>query len=300
MQLSGTGPTVYDAAGGRDLRVAFNPSTTSNTFYLSGGKQSTSSGPASMSDIYTLEISGTLSPNLPNSTTGSWSKQEIGKLKSLSGIGSTVIGQKIVTYGGCESSAAPDASCATQDAYVLDTSSGNSISPGGCAAPRLNPAVVANMNTASSNFDTQALIMLGTFNTTSWEDGNGLEKSGEVVRDFVEYSAVFDLNKSRISSTSVVVLGLESCHLEIRAAVPTIQRLVKGRLRYHLRVGWSAALAPRIRMSLSLEVRTRRETILMMSGSSARTADLSLPRVNIGLVLAQATSSLAPLLTDKV
>ncbi|KZV76045.1 hypothetical protein PENSPDRAFT_727607 [Peniophora sp. CONT] len=183
VQLSGSGPTVYDAAGGKDLRVAFNPTSTSNTFYLSGGKQSTSSGPVSISDTYSLEISGTLSPNLPNSTTGTWTKQEIGKLNSLSGIGSTVIGQKIITYGGCESSASPDASCATQDAYILDTSTGGSISPAGCAAPRLNPAIVANMNGASSNFNTQVLVMLGTFNSTLWDDGNGLEKNGEDILD---------------------------------------------------------------------------------------------------------------------
>ena len=191
MQLSGSGPTVYDAAGGRDVRVPFNPSTTSNTFYLSGGKQSTSNGPASMSDTYSLVISGTLSPNLPNSTTGAWTKQEIGKLKSLSGIGSTVIGQKIISYGGCESSASPDISCTTQDAYVLDTSTGGSISPAGCAAPRLNPAIVANMNGASSNFGTQALVVLGTFNTTLWEDGSGLETSGEVVRGSIALSCGF-------------------------------------------------------------------------------------------------------------
>lgn len=188
VDLSGSGPTVYDAAGGNDVRVPFNPVSTSNTFFVAGGKQSTSSGPVSISQVYSLEISGTLSPNLPNSTTGAWTKQQIGNLESVSGIGSTVIGQKIISYGGCESSASPDASCVTQDAFILDTSDGGSISPAGCAAPRLNPALVANRNGDSSNFDTQVFAMLGTFNTTLWEDGNGLERNGEVVRRFIVIS----------------------------------------------------------------------------------------------------------------
>jgi len=49
-----------------------------------------------------------------------------------------------------------------------------------CPAPRLSPTVVPNGNQFSTTFSSQMLLLLGTFNTTLWDDGGGL-KQGEVV-----------------------------------------------------------------------------------------------------------------------
>jgi hypothetical protein len=41
--------------------------------------------------------------------------------------------------------------------------------------------MVANMNSASTSFDSQVFLLLGTFDSDMWDDAGGLSK-GEIVR----------------------------------------------------------------------------------------------------------------------
>lgn len=132
-----------------------------------------------------MEVSGTLSSNLPNDVSASWSRLKINSnINARVSVGGTVIGQQVVAVGGCTSATPTDAvvggTCAVQDTQVIDTSTGdvNNIAP--CIAPRVDPAVVPNMCQSSSNFARQAFVLFGTFNSSLWDDGGGLEK-GEVV-----------------------------------------------------------------------------------------------------------------------
>lgn len=87
----------------------------------------------------------------------------------------------VAVYGGCNTTSVTNNSCATQNVYSLDTDNQNSISATGCPAPRLGGVMSPNLNSASAS-TTQAMLLLGTFNTSLWSDDNGLE-SGEVVSD---------------------------------------------------------------------------------------------------------------------
>ncbi|KAH9900004.1 hypothetical protein C8Q73DRAFT_639450 [Cubamyces lactineus] len=176
----------WGAVGGIDPRVKFttDPKTTTpnNTFYMAGGYDGKTTYP--LSEVWQLEVSGTLSSNLPNSVSASWSRLKINSdINARVSVGGTVIGQQVVAVGGCTSATPTDAvvggSCALQDTQVIDTSTGdvNNIAP--CIAPRVDPAVVPNMCQSSSNFARQAFVLFGTFNSSLWDDGGGLEK-GEV------------------------------------------------------------------------------------------------------------------------
>lgn len=152
-----------------------------NTFYLAGGQDQSSISP--LSDVWRLNISGTLSPNNPTQVFGSWESLSIPTLPPLQGPAGTVISQTIISGGGCEatSPANTDNTCAVGDSFVINTSSRNSINPASCPAPRYEGVMVPNLNGASSSFSSQVLLLLGTFNTSMWDDGNGLAR-GEVVR----------------------------------------------------------------------------------------------------------------------
>ncbi|KAI0775932.1 hypothetical protein BD413DRAFT_602462 [Trametes elegans] len=176
----------WGAVGGIDPRVQFttDPKTTTpnNTFYMAGGYDGKTTYP--LSEVWRLDVSGTLSSNLPDSVTASWGRVTVSSdIPGRLSMGGTVVGQKIVAVGGCKSGTTEtiqDASCAVQDAEVIDAATGdvNNISP--CIAPRVDPAVVPNMCQASSSFNRQAFILFGTFNSSQWDDGGGLNK-GEVV-----------------------------------------------------------------------------------------------------------------------
>ena len=132
-----------------------------------------------------MDISGTLSSNNPNQINASWTRININtNIPGRVSMGGTIIGQQIVAVGGCTSAASTqailDSSCAVQDTQIIDASSGDvkSISP--CIAARIDPAVVPNMNGASTDFNQQAFVLLGTFNSSLWDDGGGLAR-GEVV-----------------------------------------------------------------------------------------------------------------------
>ena len=87
----------------------------------------------------------------------------------------------IVVSGGCNVTTDMGSSCATQDSFVLDINENSAISPPHpCPAPRVGAVLVPNENTFSSAFASQVFLLLGTFNTSLWQDGNGVEQ-GEVV-----------------------------------------------------------------------------------------------------------------------
>jgi hypothetical protein len=187
--VSPGGPSPrWGASGGIDIRTApvqdpLVPGP-NNTFLLAGG-QSEANLANSLSDIWQFAISGTLSSNLPDSVTGSWSHRTVDHLPSRFRQAGTVIGQQIVVAGGCSVSPTANASCAEQDAYVINPQTNSRIAPGPCPAPRTNGILTPNLNEFSSNFASQAFLLLGTFDRTLWYDDGGLLR-GEV--------AVLDVN----------------------------------------------------------------------------------------------------------
>jgi hypothetical protein len=154
--------------------------TPQNTVYLAGGTNN--SEIYSLSDVWQLQLTGTLSSNNPDSVNGVWVSSTIGSLPNFNGQAGTVIQQNIIAAGGCSGSIATDTnySCATQDSFVIEVSAGQTLDPTNCAAPRVGGTLVMNANGASSSYTKQAFLLFGLYNTSQWQDGNGLE-SGEVV-----------------------------------------------------------------------------------------------------------------------
>lgn len=181
------GPSArWGAAGGIDFRttpvqdpVVAGPN---NTIFLAGGTNGTTVN--SLSTIWRLNISGTLSSNLPNDSSGYWDQITIGNLPSRTDTGDVVLSQQIIAIGGCDSDSG-DASCVKQDSYVINAQTRTEISPAGCPAPRTNPVVVPNVNGNSTSFSSQIFLLLGTIDETLWSDDGGLVK-GEV--------AILDVN----------------------------------------------------------------------------------------------------------
>jgi len=184
--LSPGGPSGrWGAAGGNDRRVQYLATAgLNNSFYLSGGQSKDSI--SHLSDLWRLNVSGTVSPNNPGQVFGSWESVSIsGTLPSMQGLAGTVISQHVISSGGCNNTtpANNDDGCAVGDSFIINTSSGNPIDPPSCPAPRYEGVMVPNMNTASSSFTSQALLLLGTFDSNKWDDAGGLSK-GEVVCHF--------------------------------------------------------------------------------------------------------------------
>ncbi|KXN90240.1 hypothetical protein AN958_04031 [Leucoagaricus sp. SymC.cos] len=169
---SGGPPARWGAAGGIDPRVPYvqDPIVPgpNNTFYMAGGTDGITTFP--LSDVWRLHLSGTLSSNLPNSSSGSWDKLSIGSFQ--------VVGQQLIAMGGCDT-AQSNTSCTRQDSFVLNIDRSTGISPGACPAPRLGPAMTPNLNPFSPSFASQVFTLVGTFNTSQWADGGGLGK-GEI------------------------------------------------------------------------------------------------------------------------
>lgn len=153
-----------------------------NTLYLAGGFDGQTMYP--LSEVWRLNVSGTLSANLPDQVVGSWERISVDRtLPTKVRQGGTIISQQIISIGGCSTAledSDEDSSCAQQDSYVVDLVSGSSISPGPCPAPRLDPVLVPNFNSYSTNFASQVLMSLGIVDKTQWNDGGGLDR-GEVV-----------------------------------------------------------------------------------------------------------------------
>ena len=213
--LSPGGPSArWGAAGGNDRRVTYLATAgLNNSFYLAGGQSKDSISP--LSDVWRLNVSGTVSPNNPDQVFGSWESVSIsGTLPSMQGLAGTVISQQIISSGGCNNTtpANTDDGCAVGNSYIINTPSGSSIDPPSCPVPRYEGVMVPNMNTASSSFSSQAFLLLGTFDSDKWNDAGGLSK-GEVVRHLshvhhlrLQPLITFD----RQSSTLTPALGLGS------------------------------------------------------------------------------------------
>lgn len=135
-----------------------------------------------LTDVWEFRMTGTLSSNLAtNNTFGSWVTETIGTTPGYSvNQASTVLGSSIVSVSGCNTTTGSDENCAQSNTYVVTTgSSPNEIALQACPAPRYGGAMVPNPLSVSSNFQTQVFLLLGTFNSSSWDDQGGLQK-GEV------------------------------------------------------------------------------------------------------------------------
>ena len=182
--LSPGGPSArWGASGGIDIRtpavqdpIVPGPN---NTFFLAGGFNGTFL--STLSDMWRLDLSGTLSSNLPNAATGSWVNISFDHLPPTLGQASTMLHQQLIVAGGCSTSSVSNDTCAQQDSYIIDTQLQKEMSPGPCPAPRMGGTLVSNLNAFSSSFSSQVFLLLGTFNTSLWQDNDGLVK-GEVVR----------------------------------------------------------------------------------------------------------------------
>ncbi|KAI0254745.1 hypothetical protein BJV78DRAFT_1279851 [Lactifluus subvellereus] len=177
-------PAILGAVGGIDSSVPFNPAGANgptNSFFLMGGVSSTGTklNPVPLSDVWQLDISGTLSANNIANLVGVWSKKSIGNKTAVSGEGGTIVKQQLVSFSGCIDTPNPDISCVQPYSFVTDAGTGLSASPAVCAVPRVGTAVVANKNPSSATFNTQVFVLFGLFDTSLWDDGGGLQK-GEV------------------------------------------------------------------------------------------------------------------------
>lgn len=199
-----------------------------NSFYLSGGQDQNSISP--LSDVWRLNVSGTLSANNPNQVFGSWESISIPTLPSAQGPAGTVISQQIISSGGCNNTTPTNSNdgCAVGNSFIINTSSRNSLNPASCPAPRYEGVMVANMNGASTSFSSQALLLLGTFDSEKWDDAGGLSK-GEVVCHSSRMHPLLlqpPITFHRQSSTLAPGLGPGSCQQGIPALIHRIPALV--------------------------------------------------------------------------
>ena len=225
VQVSPGGPSArWGASGGIDIRTPANQDPIvpgpNNTFYLAGGFDGTTTSP--LSDVWRLNVSGILSSNLPTDVRGSWEHLGIPDLPGRVDQAGTVVGQQVIAVGGCDSSSSPttsNTSCARQDAFVINTVSLSELSPGPCAAPRIGSVLVPNMNGISKSFASQLFLLLGAFNSSLWQDSNGLAE-GEVVSTLSPWARLLlHLFLNRLYWISTPILGPESYLL----GIPTLQ-----------------------------------------------------------------------------
>ena len=152
--LQGASPLPrWGASGGIDSSTAPVPllDGLNNTLYITGGFDGTQA--SSLSDVWRLNISGTLSSNLPNDTTARWDHLTIGNLPAKVGQAGTVISERIITFGGCNSTSV--GCLPEQDSYVIDVQRLDTLSPEPCPAPRTSPVLVRNTNGFSPSFSSQ-------------------------------------------------------------------------------------------------------------------------------------------------
>ncbi|EKM59169.1 uncharacterized protein PHACADRAFT_86460, partial [Phanerochaete carnosa HHB-10118-sp] len=183
VKITTPGPSVFAAAGGNDPRTPFDATALSNFFFVAGGF--TGEKATSLSNIWKLTIAGTLSSNLPNLTTGTW-EQIHPNNQSLPAVGGSATAvvlqgsqQHVVAVGGCDTSTNSTAACAQGQPYVIDIDTSSNTAPANCPAPRIGASLAPNLNTASQSFDQQVFLLLGTFDSSQWQDDGGLDQ-GEV------------------------------------------------------------------------------------------------------------------------
>ncbi|PCH41163.1 hypothetical protein WOLCODRAFT_137227 [Wolfiporia cocos MD-104 SS10] len=180
----GPGPSArYGAVGGLDPRITAvayaGSSTPNNTVYLAGGVDGTTVSP--LSDLWQLEITGTLSSNNANDSLASWKQLTADSTPPRIWTGGTVVSTQVVAVGGCTTShtiGVDNTACAQGQSYVLNTQSGAVSNISACPAPRLEPTVVPNFAPGSA-FSSQVFVLFGLFNTTLWSDQDGID-GGEV------------------------------------------------------------------------------------------------------------------------
>ncbi|KAF9821215.1 hypothetical protein IEO21_00823 [Rhodonia placenta] len=190
VQVSPGGPSPrYGAVGGRDRRVLAasvpNLSWPNTSFYLAGGIDASTVSP--LSDVWRLDVTGTLSSNNLNDIFASWDQVDISTtgIPSKVGAAGAVISQgayqMLAAVDGCSSSVAftPNSSCAQPDSYIINTGAGTVASASPCPAPRLDGTVLPNFNPVGTSSTPQVFLVLGLVNYTLWNDQGGLEK-GEV------------------------------------------------------------------------------------------------------------------------
>ena len=180
----GAPPPRWSASGGRDYRTPADVPSTNTTFYMSGGTDGHSMFP--IDEVWQFKISGALSSNLAtNDTFGSWSNQTIGNTPGSSvNQASAVLGTTVVSVSGCNSTADSSNTCAESNFYIVNTGSPSSeTSLLSCPAPRYGGALVFNPSTASSSFASQVFLILGTFNSSYWDDQGGLQRGEVAVLD---------------------------------------------------------------------------------------------------------------------
>lgn len=190
IRLIGTPPSArWGAVGGIDpVIMPSSGNNVSTIFNIAGGANNQTAFPSS--ELWQLNITGTLASDL-FTIQGVWENISVpssplpGKVEA----GGALISQsqatqtRIAISGGCGPGISPtntNVSCIDPSTYVLTVSPSSSMSVGQCPAPRLGPVLVPNLNTASSSFASQTFMLLGTFDTSSWNDSGGLSH-GEVV-----------------------------------------------------------------------------------------------------------------------
>ncbi|KAF9247034.1 hypothetical protein BU15DRAFT_69879 [Melanogaster broomeanus] len=181
----GAPPPRWGASGGRDYRTSADTTSTNTTFYMSGGTDGQSMFP--LNQVWEFNITGTLSSNLAtNQTFGSWSSQTISTTTPGYSVNqaSTVLETSIVSVSGCNTTADSNEDCAEGNSYVVNAGPSQSeIAPTACPAPRFGGVLAFNPSAVSSSFGSQVFLLLGTFNSSLWDDQGGLQKGEVAVLD---------------------------------------------------------------------------------------------------------------------
>ena len=191
VQISGPPlPARWAAAGGRDPRTTMIQDVTlpaaNCSFFVVGGYDGKT--PIPLSDVWRLNVTGTLSANNVAAVVGTWDQVQIPgdtfRTAAPVGLAGAVVWQgtqqHVAAVGGCNATGSPNASCAEGNSFVINVDTAAGTSPPPCPAPRFGAVLAPNMNTASTEFQRQAFLLLGTYNASLWDDENGLEQ-GEVV-----------------------------------------------------------------------------------------------------------------------
>ncbi|KAG9317303.1 hypothetical protein JVU11DRAFT_1501 [Chiua virens] len=173
----GSPPPRWSASGGRDYRTPADTATTNTTFYMVGGTDGDSLFP--LNEVWEFEITGSLSANLAeNSTLGSWSNQTVGTKPGAS------VNQASTCSGNHLGLRQRIDICADTNSYVVNAGSSTSeITPPPCPVPRYGGTMAFNPSSASSSFGSQVFLILGTFNSSYWDDQGGLQRGEVAVLD---------------------------------------------------------------------------------------------------------------------
>ncbi|KAH8105963.1 hypothetical protein BXZ70DRAFT_405944 [Cristinia sonorae] len=189
VKLTPGGPSArWGSVGGLDIRTPpiqdISLPGPNNTFYLAGGFDGTNALP--LSDVWRLNISGILTSNNPDAVVGSWEKISTpGALEGKTGMAGTVLRessdtqQRIVSLGGCPSTYPASTSCLTGNDIIVNADARSDSIPPPCPVPRLEPAVAPNLNSVSTSYGSQVFMLLGTFDSSRYDDDGAL-KHGEV------------------------------------------------------------------------------------------------------------------------